>query len=284
MPPHKVAGWYQNDQPLHIFKNRDMLKKRLISLQDIFLGEKGTIKKTNNVLLGCCKYFPICVDSLLKLPYFIDQAKDIESPEGSFHSYCHTQYLIAPYSFRSCYILWERGHYSEASVIIRSILESFVQIRYLYQHKEKTKTVWISSDIKMWTMFESLGVSRDFYDRHYGRILSGISHCKIASDMFRVKRKSATKGRVIMIPGFDLEDAGYIANYFTALIAGYLNFFKVFFPERFQLLEKDSLVFSQHNKSIDWLSRVILENKKQFPIALGWYKDIDKITIPFERN
>lgn len=174
-----------------------MLKKRLISLQDIFLGEKETIKKTNNVLLGCCKYFPICVDSLLKLPYFIGSVEDIESPEGNFHSYCHTQYLIASHSFRSCYILWERGHYSEASIIIRSILESFVQIRYLYQHKEKTKIVWVSSDIKMWTMFKFLGISRNFYDRHYGRILSGISHRKIASDIFRVKRKSATEGALL---------------------------------------------------------------------------------------
>lgn len=33
-----------------------------------------------------------------------------------------------------------------------------------------------------------------------------------------------------MIPEFDLEGSGYIANYFTTLIAGYLNFFKVFFP------------------------------------------------------
>jgi len=254
-----------------------MLKRRLVNLQDILLGERKTIEITNDILLGFCKHFPVSIDSLLKLCYFTGSVKDIESLEGSFYSYCYTQYLIAPYSFRSCYILWERGHYSEAPIILRSILESFAQIRYLYRHKEKIKTVWVTGNIRMWTMFESLGVSRDFYERHYGRLLSGISHRKIASDVFRVKRKSATEGRVIMIPEFDSEGSGYVINYLTALMAGYLNFFKASFPEGFQLLEKDLSVFNQYNESIDWLNRSMLQHKKQFPNALSWYRDIDKI-------
>lgn len=253
-----------------------MLKKSIIGLQEILLGEEETLERTRRTLVGGCKHLPVCLDSLFKRSYFIP-IKEAETEEGVFNSYCHTQYLIAPHSFRGCYILWGRGYYSEATIILRSILESLVQIKYLYSHKEKIKTVWTTNDISIWVMLKSIGVSRDFYERFYGRLMSGVSHRKIAAEIFRVERRSAMEGHVTMIPELNLEYAAYVINNFIAFIFGYLTFFKILFPEGYQLLEQDPSFCKQYKESIDWLNTNIQQHKKEFPRSLEWRKEIDKI-------
>ncbi len=254
-----------------------MMKKRFIKLQDILTGEENTKGKTSNILLGSCNYLPYCIDSLLKLIYFIPTTNDTDTNEGIFNSYCHSQYLIAPYSFRSCYILWERGHYSDATIILRSILESIIQIRYLYTHKEKSKIVWTTGDVKIGGMLSSIGVSKDFYKKSYGSVMSGISHRKIAADIFRVNRESTTQAKVIMIPEFNSFFASYVVNNFTALLKGYFNFFEILFPKGYLVLKSELTVFDRYKKSINWLDLCIQQHKEEFPKSQQWYKDIEKI-------
>lgn len=111
-------------------------------------GEEQTIVTTRSRLKGAKNNIPPAIEVLLQLIYFNESSKDINSPEGEFHSYCWHQYIDVPYSFRACYILWERGYYLESTIIIRSLLEKLIQLRYLDKHKNLITSIWSGVKVK----------------------------------------------------------------------------------------------------------------------------------------
>ena len=116
--------------------------KRKITLRDIINGEKETYQITHSILKGCHENVPTAINVLLQLMYFTGPNKDVTTPEGVFHSYVWHQYMGAPYSFRACYLLYERGHYLPASIIFRHILECFIQCRFGFNHKDIVGFIW----------------------------------------------------------------------------------------------------------------------------------------------
>lgn len=255
---------------------------RLLSLEDIIKGEVETYQITHSFLKGIHDNVPRAINVLLQLMYFTGPEKDINTLEGEFHSYVWHQYIQAPYSFRACYILYERGHYLNASILFRSLLESFIQCRYLFNHKDRVSAVWSGRKIKVGNkekyirikdMFEE--ICPGYFDKYYGKQLSGFAHGKIAANIFRVKRKSPMQGETIVIPKFDVDLATYVINNIVALLFGYLNFFPKFFPEGFASLNVNLL--DEYNHSKEWLQKGMNSHKKEHPRSLAWYKHMDKI-------
>jgi len=256
----------------------------LVRLKDVLNGEKQTKLVTNRTLKGIADNIPSALNVLLQLIYFTGPAQDVTTPDGEFHSYCWHQYMQAPYSFRSCYIVWENGYYLESAIIFRSLLERFIQTRFLYKHKELITSVWsgtklpgkTSRKISYKDMFED--ISPGYYEKWHGQQLSGFAHSKIASINFRVKYDSATKGTVIMIPEFDEVFATHIINMFCPLLFGYLNFFPIFFSSGFQSIPSD--LSADYNKSTSWLQSCMNSHKQAQPKSLSWFKYIDQIINP----
>ena len=50
--------------------------------------------------------------------------------------------MEAPYAFRACYLLYERGYYLNAIIIFRNLLECFIQCRYAFNHKDRAGAIW----------------------------------------------------------------------------------------------------------------------------------------------
>lgn len=260
------------------------MKQKKLSLDDIISSESDASIVTHNTLQGFFANISPALNVLLHLMYFTGRDKDVNTQEGLFHSYCWHQYIQAPYSFRTVIILFERGHYREAIIIVRSLYESFIQIRYLDQNRDKIDSVWSAGKIRkekegkisFKVMFDK--ISPGFYEKYYGEQLSGITHSKSISDIFRIERKSATEGRTIIIPEYNQVWAGYIVNNLIALLFGYLNFFPLFFPDGFGSI--DINLSKEYIKSTAWLRTYLGQNRKTFPKALDWYMYIDKITKP----
>ncbi len=259
------------------------MKQRLLNVNDVLKGEMQTIADTQHIYKGISNEIPRVLNVLLQLNYFKGRAPDIKTDEGNFHSYCGHQYLHSPYSFRGCYILWERGYYLEAAIIFRVILERFIQIRHVYKHKNLVTVVWSSikhktikpNRVTFKTMFND--ITPGYYDKWYGGMLSGFAHSKVAANYFRIRRSSPTDAKVNMIPSFD-ERGTLVINHMIPLLFGYLRFFPIFFPSGFKSISCDLL--KEYDSSISYLQVFMTGFKKRFPKSLSWYEHIDKIVNP----
>jgi hypothetical protein len=259
------------------------MEKRLLNFDDILAGEKSTIIDTRNIYKNVSSEIPLALNVLLQLNYFTGNCPDIKTDEGQFHSYCWHQYVNSPYSFRGCHILWECGYYLESAIIFRSLIERFIQIRYLHKNKNLVGQVWSSikpesvkvKKITFKVMFDH--IAPGYYEVWYGKILSGFAHSKIAANIFRIKRSSPTNGKVIMMPSFD-ERGSMVINNVISLLFGYLKFFPIFFPLGFKTVPDDLL--KEYNESVSYFQKFMDGFKNKFPKSLLWFKYMDKIINP----
>jgi hypothetical protein len=259
------------------------MMKRLLNFDDILAGENRTIIHTRNTYRNVSSEIPLALNVLLQLNYFTGNCPDIKTDNGQFHSYCWHQYVNSPYSFRGCYMLWERGYYLEAGIIFRSLIERFIQIRYLHKNKNLVGQVWVGikpnaakvERITFKGMFES--IAPGYYEAWYGKLLSGFAHSKLAANIFRIKRSSPTDGKVVMVPSFD-ERGTMIINNVIPLLFGYLKFFPTLFPAGFKTIPNKLL--AEYNESVDYLQGFMDGFKIKFPKSLQWFKYMDKIIKP----
>lgn len=257
-----------------------------MSFDHLLVTEQETILFTRSYLKGAHDNIPHIIDVLLQLIYFTGPEKNIDTNEGEFHSYCWHQYLGAPYSLRACYILYERGYYLEATFILRHLIEMFVKIRYFQKHKNLVKSIWANKkpkitlpngkkkDLTIKVIFDD--ISPSYYEKDYGKLFSGFLHGRISS-IFRVDRKSSTKGTVRMGAKFIERYAGFILNNFVAFSYGYLNWFPKFFPDGFATIGSDLL--EQYKKNVTWLKGSMNKHKKEQLSSLSWYQRIEKIIL-----
>lgn len=258
------------------------MNKRLLNLKDVINGENKTISVTRTKLKGIYDNWPRFINVLLQLMYFTGEHKDPTTPEGAFHSFAWHGYLEAPYSFRALSILYERGYYLNAAILYRTLLEAFIQCRYLFKHKQQTDNIWQRKKceingkkriIRIKDMFDE--VSPGFYKVFYGRLLAGMAHGKISAHLFRIKRKSMTEGRIISIPEYNENGATYIIHNTNALLYGYMNYFPIFFQEGYN--KGLGKLRDEYNYSMRWLLGSMKQHKEVNPKSIEWYQHIDKI-------
>jgi len=258
------------------------MKKKYVSLADMKNEEIKTCQVTHGFLKGVNDNVPKAIDVLLQSMYFIVHDKDVNTLESNFHSYAWHRYMEAPYSFRACYILYEKGYYLNACILLRSLLESFIQSRYLFNHKDQVSTVWAGKKLNVGKkekyitfkgMFEE--ISPGFYENFYGRTLAGFAHGKIGANIFRIKKISSAKSETRMLPKFDVDLATYVINQVVAFLYGYLHFFPVFFDKMFDKMPQD--LFSKYWYSRSWLQRCMDSHKKANPRSADWYRVLNRI-------
>ena len=259
------------------------MSKRLLTFDDILEGENRTIVETQGIYPGLSQEIPLALNVLTQLNYFKGNAPDIHTNEGSFYSYCGHQYLHSPYSFRACYMLWERSYYLESAIILRLILERFIQIRYLYRHQDLVNIVWSGAKkkgvkakkITFKDMFED--IVPGYYDKWYGPILSGFAHSKLAANYFRIERTSPAEATSVMIPRFDKKGT-LVINKLIPLLFGYLKFFPIFFPDGFR--DSPQELLAKYQNSVNYFKYFMDGFKEKFPESLPLYEYMDKIINP----
>lgn len=155
---------------------------RRLSLAHVKRIELETERYTHSYLKGVLEYFPLAIDTLFQLIYFTGK-KDGGTDEGDFRIYCWNQYYHVGYSLRATFILYEKGYYLEANIILRKLLEILVKMRFLENNKGLTMCIWTdnrsflkdgSKKPRIKDMFDE--VAPDLYKNYYGLLLSDFTH------------------------------------------------------------------------------------------------------------
>lgn len=256
-----------------------------LKYKDILSAEEETAYYTRSRLKGVNNNIPNILDSLSGLLSFTGPSKDVSTLEGKYHSYCWHQYLSMPYSFRACFMLYERGYYLEATFILRHSMEVLAKLRYLKNHNDLVSKMWTGKKIEivggdgkkkkltLRDIFEE--VAPGYYDPNYGELFSGFQHGGIGTTLFHVEYKSSTEGKIKMGATWDEQGATFIINNFIALCYGWLNYFPIFFPEGFGTIDEDSS--QQYQTSMRWLDEAMDSHKKTHPKSVNWYNEMDAL-------
>lgn len=225
---------------------------------------------------GVKEYFPLVLDTFFQIMYFTGK-KDGGTEDGDFHLYCWNQYYHAGYSLRATFLLYEKGYYLEANIILRRLLEILIKMRFLENHKDLTMCVWTdkksfikdgSKKPRIIDMFEE--VAPDLYREFYGLLLSGFTHGGIGSGFGKIDYKAPGGIEVALGPVWNEDSATFYINTFTMVTLGYLKYFPLAFSESFQNVDADLL--AQYEKSKDWLSSSLESHKLKYPHSAPWHE------------
>lgn len=212
------------------------------------------------------------IEALIELLYLkYEVPLEEESDEYFFYLFVKESYMHAPFSFRSVSILMSKGQYQEAMNLCRSIIENFVNCRYLFLYKNKAKKALIGEDFKIKTSWEAIA-GNYAYSKIY-KFLCKTEHKNFGhgNSQPRFTAYSLQSDQFYPVPVFDKKQAGAIINYFNFLIYGYLSFFSTFFNYKF---DKDD---SGIEDIIKRLNTLLIEHKKKFPEAQEWCDIMEKI-------
>ncbi len=157
------------------------------------------------------------------------EEKDIESDDGYYMAFSHSQLLKLPYTIRASSILMERGFYLESALLVRNILEVFVQLRFFNNHREKLNDYVLKKKrIPLKIMFDEF--STKLYSKVYF-VLSEAAHGNFGSAVFRTNYKPTNLGTIIMGSIYNEIFSNFLLNQLIPLIYGILNFIPVFFNQ-----------------------------------------------------
>ena len=245
----------------------------LMGLAYLLETQEQTRTTTRSVFAGLAQEYPSVVDVFFKLPYFLGNMGDPETPEGGFRSITSNHYQQIPYTFWEIYDLMEKGSYLECGILFRYVLDTFITARYFHRYPEKYEDhLTVKKLIPIKRMLDEF--SGGFYQPYYGRMLSGMAHGGVSSQIFRVKYSSPTKGEIIYGSQFDEWAALAIFNQVPAFMFGFVNYFPRFFPEN--KLSPDSEVSAMVDWVKEWLEQYMRDHKTRTPRSAKWYKHVDK--------
>lgn len=260
------------------FERKSMPQRNLMSLEYLRKSEIQTRSKTQTELFGIHQNIPNAMDVLLKLPYFRGEVNPPNTDRGTTQVFIWESYVTCPYTFAALYSLYETGNYLESAILLRHLLEIFIQIRFFWKHPAKAKGHLLCTNrIPLAKMYEDLapGSKPYLYDIHYGGLLSGFTHGGLPKSIFRIQRKSESEGTIVLGNEYCERWAGYVSGQLVVLLFGFINKFRDFFPKN--TLWDDSSVFDQMEGSKNWLKSCMDADKKENPTSHEWYSHIDKI-------
>jgi hypothetical protein len=252
-----------------------------LNYQEVIKSENETKEYTDSYLKGAKDNVPIILDVFFQLMYFTG-SKNMGSNDGDFHTYCWHQYYHSGYSLRACIVLYERGYYLEANIILRRLLEILVRMKYLEKHNELAMDIWTNKPVyiknsqnkkkKLSIRDMFIEVAPDAYDEFYGLILSSFVHGGIGSGLGKISYKSQTETEIMLGSKWSEDGATFVFNAFTVISLGYLKYFQVCFRDDWQNI--DPVVHENYKKSIEWLSGSLDNHKSKYPHSHKWHDSI----------
>jgi hypothetical protein len=206
--------------------------ERLFGIADIVVSSTRSQEEFGAKLAGLAEWYPGSVDALLKMNYYRGKLSLPTTDRGRFEFFASTHYEQIPYTLWTVYDLTARGFYLEASILVRSLLEILIQLRYfdacpaaLPSDISGIKSG--SKRVQFKTMFDFFAPG--FYKQYYGNIYSGIAHGKGWQMLFRF-RLTDNQFSVVYGNSYDEEKATFVVNSVLPLILGFFVAFHQCFP------------------------------------------------------
>jgi hypothetical protein len=242
--------------------------KRHVNYRDILNAETAVTEIASTKMEKWFLKFEELINLLLELNHYFDSdlTAQEETQENRLFVFIQDKYFEAPYSFRACHSLMERGYYLQAMTDLRSLLDYFVSCRFFDSHPQyitpylsgekcqiNGKKDWIkTSDI--YNFF-----SKKFYDRYWGKMLSVLSHRKLGTSPFRINRENPEKPYVILVPEFNLKYSLAVVNHLIPLFLGHFMHWELFFHGWIKELPGD--LAQKRTDAIVWLKEQHLKSK-----------------------
>ena len=240
----------------------------LMNYEYLLESEAATQIKTVSQVYGFMENFPKIEDALLCLHYFLGPKPDPESADGAFHSWAYHRYFCLPYTVRGIYILWERGLYNEASILLRGLWEVLAQLLWFSTHKDQLNDHLTGKRrISFKAIFNN--IAPGFYDLWYGKILSGMVHGGIAASFPRFKYTPPSEAEWTYGCEYDDKAAAFVINQLIDCLHGYLAHLRQFFPV---VTFPDAGDYQPRIAEVQaWLVRGIFAQLRTNPKSAHWY-------------
>jgi hypothetical protein len=226
---------------------------------------------------------PIAVEELLRLSYHLGPREPAGTPAAALHAYCSNQYGQIPYTVLSTRDLWRRGQYLEAGLLVRHLLEVFVQMRYFQRYPAKLVKHWTAREpkdfVKFRPMFEDLapGSYRPLYSLP-STLAHGSGTLLFRMGPIRTDPISGVPSAATLVgSSFNELNAGYVYGYLVSLLLGALNYFPVFFPSND--LAADAEFSSDIESTRDWLNSLFTEAASRAP-STTFFDPMAKLVLP----
>jgi hypothetical protein len=248
--------------------------RRLFGIDDLLASEATVAAATDQLLDVVVRNYRGLIDVLLNLPYFWGQPEDTETTEGSFRAYARGHYLQAPYTLWTTFSIGRSGHYLEATVLLRYLLEVVIQLRFFQRYPEELAAQFTPGrGIRFLRMFDEFAPG--YYKEYYGNVFSALAHGKTGPFLFRYERQETGAHRIRMGCEYDHDSATMVMNHVLVLTFSFFNLFQLYFPGN--TLASNSEIAADVSDNIRWLESLMLAHKTGFPSSLSWYEHMDKI-------
>jgi len=259
------------------------MARTLMSYGYLCRSAAETRETTISHLAGVAEHYPKTLDVMLRLPYFTGHpapAPNPDTPDAEYLWWCLDHYVGLGYSCSALFGLWQRGFYAEAAVVLRQVLEVFVQLRYFNERRSELRAHLTNvRRVRFRKMFDAL--SPGYYEKYYGQMLSGVAHGGLPSAALRLDLNKPGYS-----PGckYDEQTATWVLNQLTPLLFGLLHFFPIFFPG-FEGAADDETQ-RLRGSAMAWLSRVMRNHSETHPASRTWFERIGALIgwVPDQPN
>lgn len=210
----------------------------------LVLVESEEIKRNKTIssiseLYNCIPYI---YNILLKLPFCVGKlAEDDDFNMIKIQDVFQLYMYDFPFKVRNIYSLMEIGSYSDAAILYRSLIESFIFYKYYIINKDGyglSKYIFRESKRTIKDIFEAVipGYYNDIYSQlcnftHSNPLLQGLFRGNVSKD----------KPLKTDINNINIDWFGYIHNQLIPLIIGIVEMYKIVFPNN-KITENDVLM------------------------------------------
>ncbi len=169
----------------------------------------------------------------------LDETGEFKNHKLAMRSIVYYNLYHTSLTYKAVYNLIHQGYYTESAILLRSIVENLVRMKYLYKQKDidLVNTAFAGHygykgkkfKVKYQTMFDS--VAPGLYE--YYRLLCDIAHGSFAAHMLKIGKRDSEQKKIILDYGliFKLEESTYVINQFSVYLFAHIKFMMLIFPE-----------------------------------------------------
>lgn len=239
-------------------------------------------RKTQKTFKGIYEILPSMYNVLILLPFCRGELCNIDDKEmviiqDSFQFFIHD----SAFKIRNIFLLMEIGSYGDASILLRSLIETFVIYKYFALKKdgnglEKYYEVDASkrSKLRIKDIFEN--VVPNYYDKYYAFLCLNTHGNPISQ---AVSRSNVTQGSPSSnIYNINVNMFASIYNQLLPMIVGIINLYKYIYPNN--VLDTENITKEELPKIYKFVYDDIKFREQNYPEQkemLDYYKQIIKI-------
>ena len=232
-------SFYDNDPCFNIYNNIESACNETIMIyNDLYKnsryklmleGEEAKKFKTYSTLRGLYFMLPKIYDTLWKINEFRGElAKNTEEDLLIIQNLFQFFLSEFPYKIRSIFLLTEIGNYSDACILLRSLIETFLYFKYyIIKNNGRKLNSYVMQDKKNTTRIRDIMefIVPNFYETQYAELCKFAHGNPLTLGLFRgnVDKSQPFKYSIYNI---NIDWCSYIINLTIPLIVGMFNMFQ----------------------------------------------------------